>query len=157
MGLYNFKSQFVPFIEDGSKTHTIRAERVHGDVPGRTMHLYTGLRHKGARLLFCAPCVRVDFIRIEQDHRVRIGASVGFDDAPAIYGEGQRHGGFVTLDAEEKNALAWRDGFRRNGQAGAFDLMMEFWTGRLPFEGQIYHWNYWRRTLRGVLSHANVR
>lgn len=27
MGLYNFKKQFVPFIEDGSKTHTIRATR----------------------------------------------------------------------------------------------------------------------------------
>ena len=108
MGLYNFKAQFVPFILDGSKTHTIRAERKHGDVPGRTMHLYTGLRHKGARLLFRAPCVRVDFIRIEADYRVRIGASVGSDDFPAPYGEGQFHGGFVELDESEKNYLAWR-------------------------------------------------
>ena len=158
MGLYNFKTQFVPFIEEGSKTHTIRAERVHGDAPGKWMHLYTGLRHKGARLLFRAPCVRVDFIRIEADHRVRIGASVGLDGHPALYGEGQYHGGFVELDDAEKDALAWRDGFRalirdvrdlrRMGvprYAGSFEAMMQFWDGRLPFEGQIYHWDFSRR------------
>lgn len=135
MGLYNFQPRFVPFILSREKTHTIRAWRSHGDVPGRTMHLYSGLRHKGARLLMRTTCVRVDFIRITADQRVFIGASVGFEGSPALYGEGQYHqGGFVELDRSEKDSLAKRDGFRN------FQEMMQFWNGRLPFEGQIYHW-----------------
>lgn len=146
MGLYNFQPQFVPYILDGSKTHTIRAEREHCDAPGKWMHLYTGLRHKGARLLFRAPCIRVDFIRIEADLRIRIGASIGFDDAPILYGAGQfEPGGFVELDVEEKLGLASRDGFRDYGHARSFEMMMEFWAGRLPFEGQIYHWDFAKR------------
>ena len=41
MGLYNFKSQFVPAILSGTKTHTIRAVRANPDKPGNTLHLYT--------------------------------------------------------------------------------------------------------------------
>ena len=51
MGLYNFQARFVPFILNGAKTHTIRAIRTNPDKPGNTLHLYTGLRQKGARLL----------------------------------------------------------------------------------------------------------
>ena len=49
MGLYNFKPQFVPFILNGTKAHTIRAIRKDGlvDEPGDTMFLYTGLRQRG--------------------------------------------------------------------------------------------------------------
>lgn len=140
MGLYNFQPQFVPYVEDGSKTHTIRAERKHADTMGKHLYLYTGLRHKGARLLMRTVCVRTDFIRITEDHRVFIGASVGFDSFPAPYGEGQRAGGFVELDEAEKNVLAWRDGFRDDGRDGAFKSMMRFWEGGLPFEGEIIHW-----------------
>lgn len=50
MGLYNFQKRFVPFILSGAKTHTIRALRAHPDKPGDTLHLYTGLRQKGAKL-----------------------------------------------------------------------------------------------------------
>ncbi len=44
MGLYNFKARFVPFVLDGSKTHTIRAKRRYPAKPGDTLYLYTGLR-----------------------------------------------------------------------------------------------------------------
>lgn len=57
MGLYNFKERFITHILDGSKTHTIRPERSRPDKPGDTLHLYTGLRHKGAQLLMRVPCV----------------------------------------------------------------------------------------------------
>lgn len=149
MGLYNFRPQFVPFILDGTKTHTIRAERKFPDMPGDTMHLYTGLRQKAARLLFRARCVKTEFIRIETDWRVRIGARIDLDNPDDIGGP-SHPGGFIELDASEKGLLAWRDGFRPflssatcpsplyPGQA--FELMMEFWEGRLPFEGVIYHW-----------------
>ena len=128
MGLYNFKEMFVPFIRDGTKTHTIRAVRALPDVPGNTMHLYTGLRQPGAELIGRVPCIKVEPIRITWDHVVIIG------DA--------------KLDRDEKDLLAWRDGFRLEaatlpGHRGCFELLMlKFWEGRLPFEGHIYHWRW---------------
>jgi hypothetical protein len=147
MGLYNFKPQFVPYILDGTKTHTIRAERRHNDAPGKMMHLYTGLRRPGARLLMRVQCVKVEFVRIEADHRIRIGARMSLDDPNDIGGPGHP-GGFLELTADEKISLAWSDGFRfpeiwrkRSGDgASTFDLMMRFWEGRLPFEGLMFHW-----------------
>lgn len=122
MGLYNFKPRFVPFILDGSKQHTIRATRAYGETPGNTVHLYTGLRHKGARLLGRYPCVKTEAIVI----------TVDFD----IYIDG------IRISEDECNALAYRDGFRERGPEHAFEEMKEFWAGRLPFAGQIVHWKW---------------
>lgn len=128
--LLNFKPQFVPFVEDGSKTHSIRALRKDGKVPraGETCHCYTGLRRKGARLLGRWPCVKVgDFIVFKDGLRRRV-----FIDE-------------VELTFDEKNALAWRDGFRpEQGQGFAFAAMSIFWdkTHRLPFDGKIIHWDF---------------
>src|ERR1700761_1343950 len=115
MGLYNFKAQFVPHILDGSKTHTIRAMRAHPDKPGNTLHLYTGLRQKGARLLMRATCTKVESIKIE-----------------ALFGRMVVDG--QLLDDSEQEQLAKRDGFKNHHE------MMQFWDRRLPFEGQIIHW-----------------
>jgi hypothetical protein len=147
MGLYNFQPRFVPYILDGTKTHTIRAERRHMDMPGKTMHLYTGLRHKGARLLMRVPCVKYEFVRFEVDGRVRIGGRIDGYNPDDIGGAGVP-GGFLELDQDEKISLAWRDGFqfpetwRKRDDRGVtcFDLMMEFWRERLPWEGYILHW-----------------
>jgi hypothetical protein len=114
MGLYNFKAQFVPHVLTGSKTHTIRAIRAHPDKPGNTLHLYTGLRQKGAQLLMRARCTRVQEIRID------------FDGAIAIDG--------LYLSRDEMEQLARRDGFECAYQ------MLKFWEGRLPFTGHIIHW-----------------
>jgi hypothetical protein len=113
MGLYNFKAQFVPHILNGSKTHTIRATRAHVDKPGNTVHLYTGLRQRGARLLMRATCTKVEAIHIENDAMVSIDG--------------------LWLDPSEREQLARRDGF------GNFAEMMQFWEGRLPFAGHIIH------------------
>ena len=135
MGLYNFKPRFVPMILNGTKSHTIRAPRKHPDQPGDTMHLYEGLRTKQACLLFRAPCLKVEEIEIG----VRIGIRL----------DGE------ILDLDEANALAWRDGFREsfddnpaNGHWGSLELMLRFWQryNELPFKGQIYHWDYAKRT-----------
>jgi uncharacterized protein YqfB (UPF0267 family) len=114
MGLYNFQSRFVPKILAGEKTHTIRATRANPDKPGNTLHLYTGLRQKGAKLLMRAPCVKIEEIEISARMRVRIDG--------------------VELDATEQETLARRDGFQN------FADMMAFWNGRLPFRGHIIHW-----------------
>lgn len=127
MGLYNFKTQFVPYVLDGTKKHTIRASRRMMDRPGDVMHLYTGLRQKGARLLARRRCVRVEEITITERRDVIIDG--------------------ITLTEDERNLLAWRDGFRiptlknPNDPRYSFDLMMRFWDGRLPFQGQVYHWS----------------
>jgi hypothetical protein len=121
VGLYNFQSQFVPFILDGRKTHTIRATRKNPDKPGNTMHLYTGLRQKGARLLMRVPCVKVERIRIFYGHS-------GSKSFHMIELDGN------VLDNSECELLAQRDGFR------SFAEMMYFWHDRLPFEGHVIHW-----------------
>ena len=126
MGIYNFQPRFVPFILDGRKTHTIRAPRRSRrgrpgliDLVGGTMHLYTGLRRKGARLLLRALCVKVEEIRMAPGPR-------------GCYADVYING--VALDDSEKELLARRDGFN------SFLDMIGFWAGRLPFDGHIYHW-----------------
>lgn len=122
MGLYNFQKRFVPMILAGEKTHTIRAVRRNPDKPGNTLHLYTGLRTKSAKLLMRVPCVKVEQIEIAETKgplRLRFYLV-------SIDGNG--------LGADECQQLARRDGFSN------FAEMMEFWRGRLPFKGHIVHW-----------------
>lgn len=126
MGIYNFQRRFAPMIMDGSKTHTIRADRVHPDKPGNTLHLYTGLRRPGAVLLMRVPCIAVE--------KIEIWITPGNTRVVLISG--------VALDAGEAEALARRDGFKN------FRDMMEFWDGRLPFSGQIIHWKWTRKKCR---------
>jgi hypothetical protein len=114
MGLYNFKSQFVPKILAGEKTHTIRAVRANPDKPGNTLHLYTGLRHKGAQLLMRAQCSKVEAIEISPEGDILIDGT--------------------ELGEDEIEQLARRDGFESHAE------MMRFWEGRLPFTGHIIHW-----------------
>jgi hypothetical protein len=120
MGLYNFKKRFAPFVKDGSKTHTIRAKRKHRAKVGETLHLYTGLRTKNTELLRRSPCVRVEDIIVTRDQEVFVQG--------------------VRLSADECSRLAYRDGFRSSDEAHAFEEMMSFWEGRLPFNGDIIHW-----------------
>lgn len=121
MGLYNFKSMFVPKILAGEKTHTIRAVRANPDKPGNVLHLYTGLRTKEARLLMRVPCAKVEEIEIDA-----CGHECNCDPFVAIDG--------VELSESEREALAVRDGFP------SFEFMLEFWASRLPFRGHIIHW-----------------
>ena len=128
MGLYNFKPQFVGAILSGQKTHTIRALRHHPDSPGNTMHLYTGLRRKGARLLGRMECAQVETITIREESSVSFLGATGRRFEVKINGE--------KLAADECEQLARRDGF------SGFHEMMDFWDGRLPFCGQIIHWRH---------------
>jgi hypothetical protein len=120
MGLYNFQPRFVPFIIDGRKTHTIRAQRSNPSKPGDMLHLYTGLRTKKAKLLMRVLCVKVEEISIYEDHLGVRCVKVGSD----------------FLRSDEKEFLAQRDGFKD------FNDMMGFWDGRLPFVGHIIHWKF---------------
>lgn len=169
MGLYNFQPRFVPRIEIGlihpddprAKTHTIRAPRKGGreDKPGNKMHLYTGLRQKGAYRIEArakdAPpvCVCVESVVIwggphwpHRGHRddegfhgeVWVGPFLDnvLDDeaAQGAVVAAPHCYGLQRLDVNEVEALARRDGF------ADFAEMMTFWSGRLPFYGHIFHW-----------------
>jgi hypothetical protein len=120
LGLYNFQPRFVPLILSGKKTHTIRAVRKNTACVGETLHLYTGLRQPGARLLMRVPCVGVEEITITRN-----------DSEFWITIDGN------LLDKSECEALARCDGFEN------FERMMVFWVlpkNRLPFKGHIIHW-----------------
>lgn len=121
--LLGFKKQFVPYILDGSKTHTIRAERKLRPKVGEICHCYTGLRQKGAKLLGRWKCVRVQ--KIEISHSSSGVFEVRLD------------GELLTVD--EATALMRRDGFR--GYAPLAQAA-EFWAGNLPFFGVIIHWDF---------------
>lgn len=127
--LLGFKRQFAPFVEDHSKTHTIRAIRKIAPRVGETCHCYTGLRQKGARLLGRWPCVRVEVISI-------VGGYGGIAQI-IIAGE--------SLDVDDMRRMAWIDGFRAEGDSLA--QMSAFWErehGLGPsyiFIGQLIHWN----------------
>jgi hypothetical protein len=124
--LLGFKRRFALFVWEGSKTHTIRnygnrrAFRI-----GDRCDCYVDPRHKTMALLGRWECVKVEDIRIDSNWQVWI--------------EGQK------LSGDERNALALRDGFRdwqEQGFESPFLQMMAFWSGRLPFHGQIIHWKY---------------
>lgn len=132
MGLYNFQSRFVPKILAGEKTHTIRGDRAYPDVVGDIMHLYTGLRTKKARLLMRRECVKVEPIAITRETAVVDPPSGdAWEVVNVIIGD-------ERLSPDECNAFARRDGFE------SFGDMMEFWRGRLPFYGCVYHWRFER-------------
>lgn len=120
MGLYNFKVRFEQFIRDGRKRHTIRETRKHPDESGNTLHLYIGLRTRNCRLIFRAPCTAVQEIEIRGD-----GISIDGNE----------------LSRDEQETLARRDGFRDLAE------FYRFWPAdKLPFAGQIIHWNFDKRT-----------
>jgi hypothetical protein len=116
MPAYNFQPRFREPIESGRKRHTIRAKRARQTKPGERLSLYTGMRSKLCRLIVEVECTRVQEITIQP-----FGPSTVIID-----GE--------ILDASEKERLAIADGF------DSFADMMRFWTGRLPFHGEIIHW-----------------
>lgn len=134
--LLGFKRRFAPFVEDGSKTHTIRAERKNIPRVGQTCHCYVDPRQKTMRLLGRWPCVKVERIEIRLDKFLPSGIW-----RPTIRIEGD------LLSPDECNALAWRDGFRSSSLEASFQEMTKYWltlhgTNAFPFIGHIIHWNY---------------
>jgi predicted transcriptional regulator len=119
--LLGFKRRFEPMILDGSKAHTIR-----GFVPtrkvGQRCDCYVDARQSSMRLLGRWPCTRIEIIEIRADQRVYLAGNI--------------------LTVDERDLLAWHDGFRDIGKDTPFEQMMEFWRGRLPFSGQVIHWDY---------------
>jgi hypothetical protein len=132
--LLGFKRQFAPFVEEGSKTHTIRGKRAIAPKVGEVCHCYVDPRQKTMRLLGRWPCVRVEEIRIEPLTDNVDGCEVVYNLRVFIDGD--------ELTPDEAESLFQRDGFKPTAPYTATAMARDFWRQRLPFEGQMIHWDY---------------
>ncbi len=126
MPAYSFKIRFVPLIKDGVKRQTIRRKRKRQAKPGDTLYLYYALRTKFCTKLGEATCTKVSNIRILRNGKVYINSR--------------------CLTKDQKDRLAYEDGFRVTGaigDAGCFNVMFRWWqlTHDLPFKGDIIYWD----------------
>lgn len=132
--LVGFKRQFARFVEEGSKTHTIRAPRADGKIPvnGETLHCYVDPRQKTMRLLGRFKCTlvqEVSFARVSEDPG---------PDGIGVFIDG------AILAPDEREALFVRDGFRQPGRS-ATQQAWDFWSGTgiyLPWNGYLIHWKF---------------
>lgn len=123
----NHKKEFAPKVEDGSKTHSIRAVRKQGNpTPGCALQHYYGMRTKQCRKLRDSVCTEVIPIKINWD--------------------GVRLDGKWIGKGKETFKLALDDGFT---STNAFIAFFDEQPG-LPFEGNLIKWrNHKKRILRG--------
>lgn len=132
--LIGFKRQFTPYVEDGSKTHTIRApRRAERQIQvGDMLQCYVDPRQKTMRLLGRWPCVKVEPITITEFFNPMIPLAVSLDGH--------------LLSTDETEAFLWRDGFRDKGgeKYQAIHQAAEFWKDRIfggnAWHGVVIHW-----------------
>lgn len=102
MPALNFQKQFAAKVEDGSKPHTIRADRKHPIKAGDTLYLYTGMRS-----LACRP------LRAPEICNAVVRITIDTDRCEVLLGKGStihRCGGGLLTPAEIER-LAKLDGF----------------------------------------------
>ena len=157
--LLGFQRQFAPYVEEASKTHTVRGVRKIHPRAGETCHCYVDPRQKTMRLLGRFPCVRV------QDITLWPRVSVGPPDFSELTGVLLRVAiDGVELSEPEVEAFFFRDGFRGpfedpprrhdypiiKDRRQALSVLypataaaMRFWKARaFPFAGHLIHWEY---------------
>lgn len=120
MPLLNFKKQFVPSIENGTKRQTVRAKRKKPIKVGDTLYLYTGLRTKQTKRIANAICTELWEIRINN-------ASI------VLCQESETERFMELLTGKQLDDMAILDGFKD------WQDMKQFWvdTHGLPFTGNL--------------------
>ena len=133
--LLGFKRRFASFVEEGSKTHTIRAiGKRRAFRPGDICDCFVDTRQKTMRCLGRFKCVRVEEITITEFFNPMIPLAISIN--------GQ------LLSTDETEALLYRDGFRDKGGETYESIhhAAEFWKDRLangkPFHGHLIHWEF---------------
>jgi len=97
-----FKRRFAPFVEDGSKTHSIREDKNDRWRPGVIVDAFVDPRQKTMRRLMPpTPCIYTEPLEM-----IAINQSVVAVERIVLVIDGRR------LDLDESNLFAWRDGFR---------------------------------------------
>ena len=141
--LLGFKARFAPFVEEGSKTHTIRAKRKIRPRVGETCHCYVNPRQKSMRLLGRFKCIRVEDLRIEVDvYKTTVRLFI--------------NGEYLSWDETEE--FLWRDGFRGTHMSACLQAL-EFWGDKLamgPMHSDIVHWKYEPGTANASLTEASA-
>lgn len=134
MPAYSFQKQFVPFVESGEKTHTIRGKRKARPKPGQPFYAYYAMRTKQCRKLLESTITKVEDIWIVDSGR-RFNGWDGIVECmhhlgpyPQIEIEGTK------LADDEMESLAKRDGF-----PSLFE-MSRFWDLSQRFNGDPIHW-----------------
>lgn len=136
MPAYSFQKQFVPFVESGAKTHTIRGKRKHRPKSGQPFYGYYAMRTKQCRKLIESTITKVDDILILDSGRK-------FQDVKPLQDGMRLFGPYpqiviadVELDDDEMESLALRDGF-----PSLFE-MSRFWDLSEPSLRDIIHWKF---------------
>lgn len=152
MGLYNFQQRFVPLVESGAKTHTIREIRKYPSKPGEQLYLYEGLRTKRARRILVATCTAVEdlqvYRRAADDALAHARRIAHRKTLPSTITPSKRSNSIVefsiaingcALSDDEIEAFARLDGF------ADFDELISFWRAqkrRFPWRGHLIHWRF---------------
>ena len=129
--LLGFKRRFAPFVEGGSKTHTIRRKKRYPPKAGDTCHCYVDPRQKTMRLLGRFRCTAVQDITICLTGIPEEPLGVLIDSEP--------------LSPDEVDQLFYRDGFRdlTRGPHQPMRQAAEFWANaEFPFHGDLVHWEF---------------
>lgn len=133
MSAYNFQPRFAPKIVDGSKLHTIRADRKDGRVPqiGERFFAYTGMRSLNCRKIMESTVTNVQRVRIRRDNG---RFSVSIDE--------------YVLACEERWKLSVNDGFGRLEEFIAW-FEKSHRISIVPFNGWLITWDRARVIVEG--------
>ncbi len=115
----SFRPQFISKILDGSKIHTIRADKHNRWKAGMKIHFVTGARTKHYRCFKEGVCTGVQSIFMNR------GAFGIFD----VFVDGKH------LNSDTVKILAGNDGF-----GASLDFIHFFGSGTFRWEGKIIHW-----------------
>lgn len=144
-----FKRRFAPFVEDGSKTHSIREDKGDRWRSGVIVDAFVDPRQKTMRRLMpSTPCIYTEPLQM-----IAVNQSLVAAERIALVIDGRR------LDLDESNLFAWRDGFRHliptppeidlkpysHNTGGCYAMMLEFWVDldrKLPWSGKVIHWKF---------------
>ena len=151
MPAFSFKGQFVPYVEDGSKPHTIRNRRKHPAKVGDKLFLYFGLRTKWSRKLREEVCSATHSLVICDTLGVIFYKRALTDDELQEAVKNPVNS-LLPVDriliSTDADLFAWKDGFRpkdatQKHPIGSFRMMLLFWkqTHILPWGGDIIYWS----------------
>lgn len=135
--LYNFKKSFCPYVQDGSKTNTIRDRRKYMPMKGDILKLYYGLRSASTTLLRVEYCHDVKSIALTNKKVIVYQMVLPLEilEAAKQYPDNYRELpiDYILEDPFDLDLFAWQDGFRPEGStfinpAGSHELMKRFWS-----------------------------
>ena len=131
--ILGFQKQFKPLILDGSKIHTIRADKNNRWKPGRKIHFAIGVRTKYYEQFHEGICKSVQGIRIV-NHGNFIFVRVG-DDEKHI------HSDCIDFNKDKRHDIHLIENITQNDGLSYIEFKTWF-TPKLHdvFEGKIIHW-----------------